>query len=81
MSSAEGIREGLLFVKEHELTRKEVNVLLQILNEPKTNQGIADGLGSPKSTIHHIIMRLKLKGLIDIHERDEKGTNIYKVVL
>lgn len=75
------IKEGLMFASRHALTKREMEVLILLLERPKSNQVISDELKSPKTTVHHIIIRLKLKGLIGVKDRDATGTNMYEITL
>jgi len=76
--SIENLILGIGFAVEHELTLREMQVLLPFLSKPYTTQGLADEIGANKISLHHIIQRLKLKKLIVLEDRDEKGTFLYK---
>jgi DNA-binding MarR family transcriptional regulator len=76
--SSEVLVPGLRFAKKHSLTQKEIEVLVPFLEKPYTTAELADVLKVNKTTLHHIIQRLKLKSLLVLKNRDEKGTNLYE---
>jgi len=76
--SQEALIEGLKFARKHNLTGREIEVLIPFLEKPLTTAQVAEKLGSNKTTMHHIIQRLKLKNLLVLLERDDKGTNLYQ---
>jgi len=69
---------GLEFAKKHSLTPKEIIVLIPFLNGPHTTADIADKFGVPKNPLHHDVMRLKLKHLLILKDKDKTGNNIYE---
>lgn len=76
--SSEVLIPGLKFAKEHNLTQKEIEVLVPFLEKPYTTLELSEKLKVHKTTLHHIIQRLKLKSLLLLKSRDEKGTNLYE---
>ena len=76
--SSEVLVPGLKFANKHNLTQKEIEVLIPFLEKPYTTFQLADVLGAHKTTLHHVIQRLKLKSLLVLKDRDEKGTNLYE---
>ena len=76
--SSEVLIPGLEFAKEFELTQREISVLIPFLEKPYTTLELADFLKVNKTTLHHLIQRLKLKQLLVLKERDAKGTNLYE---
>ena len=69
------------FANMHNLTQKEIEVLVPFLEKPYTTLELAKVLGAHKTTLHHVIQRLKLKHLLVLKNRDEKGTNLYEFKL
>lgn len=69
---------GLKFADKHALTQKEIQVLIPFLEKPYTTFELAEVLGVHKTTLHHLIQRLKLKNLLVLKDRDERGTNLYE---
>jgi len=69
---------GLQFAALHKLTNKETEVLLPFLERPYTTAQVSEKLGVHKTTLHHLIQRLKLKNLLILKNRDENGTNLYE---
>lgn len=74
----EALIDGLQFARKHNLTGREIIVLIPFLKEPLTAAQVAEKLVTNKTTVHHIIQRLKLKNLLVLLERDNKGTNLYQ---
>jgi DNA-binding MarR family transcriptional regulator len=70
--------EGIKFAEKHSLTHAEMRLLILFLEKPLTASQLAEKLGSNKTTIHHLIMRLKLKNLLILVERDKNGNNLYQ---
>ncbi len=69
---------GMRFANKHNLTQKEIQVLVPFLQKPYTTAELAEVLGVHKTTLHSLIQRLKLKNLLVLKNRDEKGTNLYE---
>jgi len=76
--NSEVLIPGLKFAKKHNLTQKEIEVLVPFLEKPYTTLELSEVLGAHKTTLHHVIQRLKLKSLLVLKNRDEKGTNLYE---
>lgn len=71
---------GLDFAKKNNLTQKEIEVLIPFLQKPYTTSNLAEFLKTHKKSLDHTIQRLKLKGLITLKDRDEKGNYTYQFV-
>jgi len=69
---------GLTFAMKHKLSPEQMRVLLKFLEKPYNTKDLAPELGLKQGTLHHLIMRLKLKGMIRLKERDDKGNNTYE---
>ena len=69
---------GLEFANKHNLTQKEIEVLVPFLEKPYTTLELSELLEAHKTTLHHVIQRLKLKNLLVLKNRDAKGTNLYE---
>jgi len=76
--NSEVLIPGMNFANKHNLTQKEIEVLVPFLEKPYTTFELAEVLGTHKTTLHHLIQRLKLKNLLILKSRDEKGTNLYE---
>lgn len=76
--SSEVLIPGMEFAKKHNLTQKEIEVLVLFLEKPYTTLELSKLLGAHKTTLHHVIQRLKLKNLLVLKNRDAKGTNLYE---
>ena len=76
--SSEVLVPGLKFANQHNLTQKEIEVLVPFLEKPYTTLELSEVLGAHKTTLHHVIQRLKLKNLLVLKNRDAKGTNLYE---
>ena len=72
---------GMKFATKHNLTQKEIEVLVPFFEKPYTTLELSEVLGVHKTTLHHVIQRLKLKNLLVLKDRDEKGTNLYEFKL
>ena len=69
---------GMKFAEKHNLTQKEIQMLIPFLEKPYTTLELSELLGAHKTTLHHIIQRLKLKNLLVLKNRDAKGTYLYE---
>lgn len=67
---------GLEFAKKYDLTQREILVLIPHLKKPMTSKGVAEALKYNRGSLHHIILRLKLKRLLILKDRNEDGSNI-----
>ena len=76
--SLEVLIPGLKFANKQNLTQKEIEVLIPFLKKPYTTLELSELLGAHKKTLHNVIQRLKLKSLLVLKNRDEKGTNLYE---
>ena len=76
--SSEVLVPGLEFANKYSLTHKEIEILLPFLEKPYTTPELSEVLGANKTTLHHVIQRLKLKSLLVLKNRDAKGINLYE---
>ena len=76
--SSEILIPGMKFANKHNLTQKELEVLVPFMEKPYTTFELSKVLGAHKTSLHHIIQRLKLKNLLVLKNRDAKGTNLYE---
>ena len=76
--NSEVLIPGLRFARKHSLTPKEVEVLILFLERPLTIVELSKILEANKTTLHHVIQRLKLKKLLILKNRDSKGVNLYE---
>lgn len=70
---------GLKFAIEHELTLRDMEVLVLFLEKPLTNSEAAKILKAVPSTLHKTLQRLKMRKLLVLKDRDFKGNYLYKV--
>lgn len=77
--SKETLILGLEFAHEHELTQKEIGILLKFMDRAYTTTELAEELKINKSTLHGLIFRLKLKSLLILENSDSKGTFKYAI--
>lgn len=76
--NTETLMPGLKFARKHNLTPKEIEVLILFLGKPLTIVELSELLEANKTTLHHVIQRLKLKNLLVLKNRDSKGVNLYE---
>jgi len=76
--NSEVLIPGMKFAIKHNLTQKETEVLVPFLEKPYTTSELSELLKAHKTTLHHVIQRLKLKNLLILKDRDAKGTNLYE---
>ena len=69
---------GMKFANKHNLTQKEIEVLVPFMEKSYTTLELSEVLGVHKTTLHHLIQRLKLKNLLVLKNRDAKGNNLYE---
>lgn len=70
---------GLEFALSHNLTNKEIRVLLPFLKEERTAEKIATYIGSRTGSIYPIIQRLRLKGILILKDKGEGGACLYGI--
>lgn len=68
----EDLIKGLEFAVKHKLAQREMEALLQFIRNPYTNDGLAETMGIPKTTLHRVIQLLKLKGILELKGKDGK---------
>lgn len=73
---------GMKLAATHDLTQKEINLLLCFLeNGPMNAAEAAEKLGVNKSTLHHNVKTLKLKKLLKLKKHGEDGSYIYEALV
>jgi len=77
----ESLKSGFRFAVLHDMTKKEIEIFLPLLDKPMTNEEIATKLGKPLHNVYHVIARLKMKKLITLKDKDDKKANIYETVI
>ena len=70
---------GMKFVKEYNLTQKEIEVLIPFMEKPYTTSELAGVMEVHKTTLHHLIQRLKLKNLLVLQDKDSNGNFLYGI--
>ena len=75
---SEDLIPGMEFGNFYKLTRRETEILIPFLKKSYTTSELAKVLNVNKITLHNIIQRLKLKGLLILKDRDVKGTCLYE---
>ncbi len=76
--SQEALVPGLKFAEKFNLTNKEIEILISVLEKPCTAEQLSSKLDKNVTTVYHLVQRLKLKNLVILKDKDEKGTNIYQ---
>lgn len=74
----EALISGMDFVMKHKLTLKEVEVLIPFLEKSYTISELSDILEMHKTTLHAHILKLRLKNLLILKEKDSKGIHFYE---
>jgi len=69
--------KGLNFVLDNKLTVKELEVYTQLHLENQSAGDLAEKLGKPKTTVHNLISRLRIKNLVQMKSKDSDGNMIY----
>jgi len=69
---------GLELASEYNLTQREIEVLIPFLIKSYNTSDLAEKINAHKTTLHHIIQRLKLKNVIVLKDRDKVGNNLYE---
>ena len=70
--------DGFEFAVKHNLTKREMEILVLFLEKPLTTSEAAKVLEANANTLHHTIQKLKLKGMLILESRDSLGNNLYK---
>jgi len=73
------IVEGLKFAVESELTRKEIQILLAFIDEPKSVSEVAIDLKDKKQSLHNRVITLKYKGILELKDKGPNGTLLYGI--
>jgi len=76
--NSEVLIPGMKFANKHNLTQKEIEVLIPFFEKTYTTLELSKVLGVHKTTLHHVIQRLKLKHLLILKDKDARGTNLYE---
>lgn len=76
--SNEKLLPGLTFASTHDLTKREIEALCPFLKKPYTTPDLAEELKVNPTTLHHLISRLKLKGLLTLKDKDKDGRILYE---
>lgn len=71
---------GLQFAVKHGLTPKEMEMYLLFLEQPRPAHEIATLLTKDISTVTTCIQKLKMKGLLVLDKKLERGDHLYKLV-
>jgi len=71
------IKPGLEFAAQHELTKREIEIILLFMEGDRTLDEAATALNSLKTSLYNTILRLKIKGLIELKDKKEKGVVVY----
>ncbi len=69
---------GIELAMKYALSPKQMKVLLWFLKKPYNTQELAKELDIKPGTLHHLVMKLKLRRLLRLKGRDEKGNNTYE---
>ncbi len=70
--------DGLNFAKEYHLSPMEISALIPFFEKPRNTKELAEILNRNKVTVHHLIQRLRLKGVLVLKEVDSNGTYLFE---
>ncbi len=73
------LRDGIKFAKENNLTNKEMEVMITLFDQAKTNKEISDELNKPTTTVNHTLVRLRLKKLVQSIAKEDNGLLLYQL--
>lgn len=73
----ETLLHGLNFVKKYELTLRELDVLLRFFEKDWMVVELGDAIQWHRTTVHGVISRLKLRGLVIHKGRTESGHHLF----
>lgn len=76
--SQEALIPGMEFAYKHDLTRKEIEILLPFMTKNWFTQDLAVELKVSSNMLHHYIQRLKLKNMLILRDKDENGRYLYE---
>jgi len=76
----EEVEPGVKYASQHRLTQGEMKILLILMEKPSTTQQIAEKLNTTGTLVNRQLMRLRLKDLVVIKDRDERGSNLFEVI-
>ncbi len=69
--------KGLVFARDHNLSVKEMEVLIHYIQDDFTTLELSKVMNVLKTTLNNVIQRLKLKGLLKLKGKDNEKNNIY----
>lgn len=70
MQQRKKILPGLEFAIKYALTKKEIQLLILYLEKPRDSPELTGKYGINPTGLNHIVQRLKLKGLLQLKDRD-----------
>ena len=79
MNNMEELRESFDFALKHNLTRKEMELILFLLEGDKSTKDITEHFKISRAGINQMMMVLRLKGLVEMKDKTLKGMLIYKL--
>ena len=71
--------KGLKFSCFKELSPREIEVLLILLNGPQTVDGLIKLVDINKSTLYSIIQKLRFKDIVSVKNRTSLGSSVYQL--
>ena len=74
------INDGLLFVKDNDLTKNEVEVFIHLLRQNYTVRDLASFVCKSESNVHNVLFSLRTKGLVEFKDKTVDGLVLYGVV-
>ena len=77
--NTEVLTPGINFVIKYNLSAKEIKTLSYFFKKTYTLVELVEVLKEHRTTLHAIIQRLKLRGLLIIEKRDSKGSCTYQL--
>ena len=74
----EELLSGFNFVLDNDLAHSEVEIFIQLMSGGKTREELAHVLKKSKHTIHGVVQRMKLKGVIT-GEKNKNKEIVYEL--
>lgn len=80
MNQLKKIEEGILFVLNNDLSKREIEVFNHLLTLRDTVEGIAFELGKSETNIHNVLFNLRNKALVEFKDKTSDGRVIYGII-
>lgn len=74
------IKAGLKFAVDNDLSKREIAVILLLLEQPQTCSYISGQLGKSETNIHNVLFQLRNLELVEFKDKTSDGRIIYGVI-